>query len=386
MVTALNDKVIGIGNDMAHFARRHVAHRSDLLTVEGFPFDIWNAMAEQKLLGVGTSEYYGGTGGTYLAISVAGQALMRHGYNMGLSLSWLIHNVVSRFAIAGLGSDRQQEEYLPDLAEGIKTASIAISEPEARAHPKYLTTSASYKDGYFLLNGIKSFLTNGTIADFYVILAITGIENDRKRYSAFIVPRTTKGLSITKELHFDFLRPSPHCEITLTDCPVPTSNMLGEQGTAYATLAKPFREVEETCFMGPIVGGLERQLELLINLIRQSKISRTDQLKSSMGELRFHIDSLRVIAYEAARMLDSGIAHPEFPSLLLYFRNMSGRFQSFLKTIMTDWGIRKDRDLSIITNDLIHTIDIAKYVAQIKQQQLGETLLSERKIHDTNAK
>jgi hypothetical protein len=146
------------------------------------------------------------------------------------------------------------------------------------------------------------------------------------------------------------------------------------------------REVEETCFMGPIVGGLERQLELLINLIRQSKISRTDQLKSSIGELRFHIDSLRVIAYEAARMLDSGIAHPEFPSLLLYFRNMSGRFQSFLKTIMTDWGIRKDRDLSIITNDLIHTIDIAKYVAQIKQQQLGETLLSERKIHDTNAK
>jgi len=81
------------------------------------------------------------------------------------------------------------------------------------------------------------------------------------------------------------------------------------------------------------------------------------------------------MACEAANMLDSGIYHPEFLSLLLYFRNLSGHFQSFLKDTMAGAGIEDNSDLALITNDLIHAIDIARYVAVIKQKKLGEKLL-----------
>ena len=127
--------------------------------------------------------------------------------------------------------------------------------------------------------------------------------------------------------------------------------------------------------MGPIVGGMERQAEILISLIQEQKVKPSDELKKDLGELRSMIDTLRIMACEAANMLDSGIYHPEFLSLLLYFRNLSGQFQSFLKTTMSGAGIEENSDLALITNDLTHTIDIARYVAVIKQKKLGEKLL-----------
>jgi len=375
MATAKNEKLVILQERFADFARETIAPRTDLHTMEGFPNDIWQRMAGEKLLGLGISEKYGGLGGNYLFISMAGEAIVRHGHNLGLSLSWLIHQVVSRYFIGGFGNEKQREKYLPDLASGKITASIAISEPEAKAHPKYLKTSGYPRDGFYVLNGAKSFLTNGSIADLFIIFAITGVDDGRKQFTAFIVPKETEGLSITRELKFNFLKPSPHCEIKIENCSVPVSNILGDEGSAYEKMAKPFREIEEVCLMGPIVGGMERQLIILIDLIKEQNVKPSDDLKKDIGELRSIIDTLRIMACEAANMLDSGIYHPEFLSLLLYFRNLSGQFQSFLKTTMSGAGIEENSDLALITNDLIHTIDIARYVAVIKQKKLGEKLL-----------
>ncbi len=375
MATAKTEKLIILQERLADFARETIAPRTDLHTMEGFPNDIWQRMAGKKLLGLGISEKYGGLGGNYLSISMAGEAIVRHGHNLGFALSWLIHQVVSRYFIGGFGNETQHEKYLPDLASGKITASIAISEPEAGAHPKHLKTSGYPRNGLYVLNGVKSFLTNGSIANLFIIFAITGVDAGRKQFTAFIVPKETEGLSITKEIKLNFLRPSPHCEIKIEDCSVPVSNILGDEGSAYGKMAKPFREIEEVCLMGPIVGGMERQAEILISLIQEQKVKPSDELKKDLGELRSMIDTLRIMACEAANMLDSGIYHPEFLSLLLYFRNLSGQFQSFLKTTMSGAGIEETSDLALITNDLTHTIDIARYVAVIKQKKLGEKLL-----------
>jgi len=344
--------------------------------MEGFPFDIWQKMGNEGLMGLGVSEEYGGSGGTYLAISVAGEALVRRGYNMGLSLSWMINQVTSRYFIGEFGSEKQKEQYLPELARGHLTPSIAISEPESKAHPKYLKTSAVRKDDVYVINGHKSFLTNGSIADFYIVLAVTGVDNNnRKDFTSFIVPKDTDGVSITRKITFDFLRPSPHCEIALNNCRVPISSILGQEGSAFAMMAKPFREVEEVCLMGPTVGGMKRQMEILGTLIRNQDITVSEELKKDLGQLQSHLDMLRIGAYEAARMLDSGTDHPEFLSLLLAFRNLSGDFQGYLKAMMTASGIEESTDLKILTHDLINTINIARYVAVLKQKKLGESLL-----------
>lgn len=385
MATGIDKQLISLQDRVGRFAEQMIAPRDDLHTMDGFPFDIWRKMGDEGLMGLGVPEKYGGSGGSYLAISFAGEALVSRGYNMGLSLSWMINQVTSRYFIGEFGSEDQKERYLPELARGNLTPSIAISEPEAKAHPKYLKTSAIRKDDAYIINGHKSFLTNGSIADFYIVLAVTDIKNNnRKEFTSFIVPKDTDGVSITKKITFDFLRPSPHCEIALNHCSVLASSILGQKGNAYATMAKPFREVEEVCLMGPTVGGMKRQLEILGTLIRNQGITVSKELTKDLGQLQSHLDMLSIGAYEAARMLDSGTDHPEFLSLLLAFRNLSGDFQGYLKALMTTSEIKESEDLAILTHDLINTINIAQYVAVLKQQKLGESLLRKEINNDSS--
>ena len=98
------------------------------------------------------------------------------------------------------------------------TLSLAISEPGTGAHPKYLQTSASREGDDWVLTGEKSFLTNGPLAALFVVLAVSATEGDKKRLTAFLVPRETPGLSLTDPIHLDFLKPSPHCGIRLDAC------------------------------------------------------------------------------------------------------------------------------------------------------------------------
>ena len=384
MATAIKENLITIREQVAHFSEQNIACRGDLHTMDGFPFDIWHKMGQEKLLGLNLPEAYGGLGGNYLSTVVAGETLVRRGHNMGLALSWLVHLIVSRFLVMGFGNDEQKERYLRDLASGRITASLSASEKGIGAHPKQLKTSGNRQDDLFVLNGEKTYLTNGPIADLFIVLAITGVDADRNRFTSFIVPKETEGLSITRQIDFGFLQPSPHCEIKLNDCSVPVSNILGREGFAYEDMIGPFREKEETCLMGPTIGGMERQIELLLNLIRRQGVNSIDELKRDLGELRFFLDTLRIMAYEAGSMLDSGADHPEFVSLLLSFRNLSGHFQSLFKGIMSRPKVEEDSDLALITNDLVNTIGIAKYVAQIKQRKLGENMLSGRESHEVN--
>ncbi len=186
MATALTNELTALGHRVADFAQRHIALRNDLHTMEGFPHDIWRSMADAGLLGIGISQQYGGMGGRFLDITVAGEALTRSGHNMGISLSWMIHNVVSRYFIGEFGNNKQRDELLPLLAKGIKTASIAISEPDSMAHPKHLFTEGVRNDEDYVINGYKSFLTNGQIADLFIVLTITGYNCSKKQFTSFI--------------------------------------------------------------------------------------------------------------------------------------------------------------------------------------------------------
>ncbi len=140
-------------------------------------------------------------------------------------------------------------------------------------------------------------------------------------------------------------------------------------------MAKPFREIEEACLMGPIIGGMKWQIELFIDTIRDSKIVPSDELKGNLGELRHTIDTLQIIALEAASMLDSEVNHADFLSLLLSFRTIANRFQSLLKDLHSLLKIEENYKLAVVTKDLIQSINIANHVTTIKKQKMGEDLL-----------
>ena len=348
---------------------------SGLHEMDEFPVVLWRKMGAAGLLGLGLPPVYGGSGGDWLSIQAAGEAFVRKSGNMGMALSWLIHLIVARFALLGLGTKQQIEHWLPRLAKGEITASLAISEPGSGAHPKYLRTSAFREGDDWILTGEKSFLTNGPLAGLFVVFAITATEGDKKQFTAFLVPRETPGLSLTDPLELDFLKPSLHCGIRLDACRISSDQVLGNQGDAFERISKPFRDLEDVMLMGPVAGGMQVQMAALPVLIAGQGIGPTDDLKTALGELQFRLDALRILAYEAAAMLDSGRRHPEFPSLLLSFRSLAGQFQSRLAQVLDQSGIKTDPAWATLAKDLTMTLGVAGHVALIKQKKIGEAIL-----------
>lgn len=384
MATALSEKLISLRGRVAHFAQEYISCRDDLQSLDGIPKDLWDKMGEDNLLGLSLPTEYGGLGGNYLSMAVAGETLVRKGHNMGIAVSWLTHLNVARFLIMGFGSKTQLDLYLKGLAGGKKTACIAVSEPGRGAHPKYIETSGYRNGDFYILNGEKAYLTNGPMADLFIVIASTGIDEGRKRFSAFLIPKETTGLSLTKPMKFDFFRPSPHGGIKLSNCSVPASNILGEEGSAYEDMVKPFRDVEDALMMGPLVGAMGRQVELLLNLFEKNCVDITDELKKDMGDMQSIIHTLRIVAYEAASVLDSPVRHAEFYSLLISSRNLARQFQDLFEFVIKRAGIEQDNDLYVSSNDLVHGIDSGKRIALIKLKKLGERLLS-RKDSDEHA-
>ncbi|MCK9230545.1 MAG: acyl-CoA dehydrogenase family protein [Syntrophales bacterium] len=352
-----------------------------LITSEDFPRNLWSTMGQKGLLGLGIPEEYGGSGGTWITIQAVGESLVRGCSSIGLALSWLIHVLLSRFMIMGLGTRDQMDQWLPRLARGETTIALAISEPRVGSHPRHLRTFAAHEGTQWRLQGEKNYLSNGPLAGVFLVLAVSSGKGSAKGFTAFLAPRDTKGLRLTETIRSETLKPSILCGMKLESCVLPEDSVLGPPERAYDTVSKPFRDLEDTLLMGPVVGATAVQISRLAALIRNQEIERSDELKRGMGELQSHLDTLRVLAVEAAAMIDSSHRDREYHSTLLYFRRSVGHFQSTILRLIEQGHIETDEAFRTLTNDIAFTIGIARNVAMIRRQQMGEALLLEKDSH-----
>lgn len=375
MTVFFNKRLQLLSDRMATFASHAVASRTDLRRVEDFPCDLWKEFAREKLFGLALPRSCGGAGGAFLDLAVAGDALVYHGGNPGVALTWLMHEMTSRIFIAGSGSAAQKARYLPGMARGEITASLAVSEPGTGAHPKHLKTKAEKHGASYIINGEKAYLTNGPIADLYIVVAVTGESAGRKKFTSFLVPADTPGLSRTAPLVLPILRPSPHGGIILRDCEVPATSILGRKGRAYEDASVRFRTFEDVLGMAPGVGGFSRQIELAAEMIGSATPSPDDDTAMALGALRTFRDTMRVIAYTGARMLGARTTPVEAISLSVAFRKLAGESQETLARILAGKSLPADGELALLTADLTGMLAIAKNVAALRQKKLGASLI-----------
>ncbi len=368
---------------MAAFAEAEIARRTDLHQVAEFPRDIWAAMAGRGLLGIGIAdggqgEAKDGDSGGWQEISAAARALARAGGNLGMAMSWATHVVVSRLVIGGFGDARQRALLLPRLARGEITPCVAISEPGAGAHPKRLETRAEPADGGFALTGAKTYLTNGPIADLFVVLAITGEAAGRKQFSAFLVTRDNPGLALTATLPIDFLRPSPHCGIRLEGCRVPASAMLGPEGSAFEDIGMAMRSTEDVTSLGALTGALEHQIALLASLAAAvPAASPTEDFAAALGALAALPAGLGAIAERGAAALDAGRPAAELDQLSAAFRAMLRQTQEVFAAARGKSGIAEVPALDLATRDIVKTLGIAATAHRLRDAKRGRALLAE---------
>ena len=247
---------------VAAAAARLIRGRDDLRSRGDYPADLWRGLAEAGLLGLTVPGEHGGAGWDLERLAGGCRDMVRHGRSLGAMLAWKVHCTLSYFALARLGDGAQKREWLPRLARGETTLAAAISEPGAGAHPKYLKTQAErLPDGGWRLDGEKAWITNGPSAGLFVLVAITGVTDGRKRFGAFLVPADAPGLVRTEAGAVEFLRPTGHCGLSLRDVRLPDSARLAPDKDIWSAFARPLRNVEDLLKLGSQQGAMEALLD-----------------------------------------------------------------------------------------------------------------------------
>jgi alkylation response protein AidB-like acyl-CoA dehydrogenase len=350
------------------FAAENIATRYDLSNNEEFPYDLWEKMAQEGLFKIGIEKLYGGSGGGYLDMTEAAEVLVKNGYNMGIVTSWLYQQIVARFIIGGFGSKEQKSQFLPQMASGKLTASFAVSEPQRGAHPKYITTTASKDESVYVLNGEKTYLTNGPIAGLFIVIAVTE-EAEQKKFTAFLVPRQKTGLKVGPPLNLNFLKPSPHGSIVLNNCRLPDTAILGKEGTAYREMVIAFGEIEDIVMMGAVAGAMAAQLSLLTSAAGKNNIANTELLQHRLGAQDVALQAIRTIIYSAAQSLDRGDVHTV--SLAINFMDLTSEFQTNMDAIISKWNLQIDTRYSYLRSDLAAMMALKKKMTLLRQKKLG---------------
>jgi acyl-CoA dehydrogenase len=328
--------------------------------------DPFGPMAKAGLFQIGLP----GTGvlDSYRAIAAAEQAIATKTGLLGLASAFAGRQMVARFFIGGFANQEQRATWLPRVAAGEVCAVIAISEPGAGAHPKHLTTSAEPQGAGYIVRGRKAWVTNGPIADVFLVLAVTGIEEGRKRYGLFLIPKGTKGLSVKPMPALDALAPATHCELQLDGCEVPATARIGDVPDAYPAMALPFRDTEDTVGTANMSGLLSWLLEECAGRIEQ-----TEDNALRLGRLAGLVSLVHAASQFAVAALDGGGL--EIPAQVIGVRLLARQIVDEIRELLPQ-GAPADEAIAraLAAYDLLSSV--AREPRKVRQAWLGNSLWS----------
>src|SRR5688500_6132407 len=215
-----------------HFAETELApHSREWDEKQDFPREVFTKLGELGLMGAVWPTEYGGAGLSTLDYAIAMEELSR--VDAGVALSIAAHNSLCSGHIFLAGTEEQKKKYLVPLAKGEKVGCWGLTENSAGSDAGG-TKTTGVKDGdWWVLNGSKTFITNGRVADTAVVMAVTDRSKGKKGISAFIVERGTRGFRPGKKEDKLGVRSSDTSELVLEDCRVPAENLLGREGNGF---------------------------------------------------------------------------------------------------------------------------------------------------------
>jgi alkylation response protein AidB-like acyl-CoA dehydrogenase len=305
------DEQLEFRDTVLEFARRDLADAS--ADPDGpFSHEAWRRCADFGIQGLPVPEEHGGSGAAPSTVVLALEALGYACRNNGLLFSLNAQMWACEEPLAKFGSDDQKRRYLQGLCDGTTIAAHAMSEPASGSDAFALASSAvKTADGY-RLNGSKTFVTNGPVADLFLVFARTRPEGGFGGISAFLVERDTPGLEVGKPLGKMGLTASPMAELFLDDCLVPPSQLLGAEGAGMAVFTASMR-LERSCILATAVGAMQHQFEASRDYARERRqfgqpIGAFQAISHRLVEMRLRLDTARLMLYRLARLLDEGQA------------------------------------------------------------------------------
>ncbi len=272
-----------------------------------FPWDMVEEFRKAGFFSVYIPEEYGGTGGGILELVIVTEELSR--ICGGISLA-VAGTALGTFPILLSGTDEQKKRYLPDLVGGLKLAGFGLTEPDAGSDAGAIRTRAVRKGDRYILNGKKHFITNGSVAKIYTVIASTDPEKGSRGASAFIVEEGFPGFSYGKIEEKLGIRASKTSELIFEDCEVPVENRLGREGQGFIVTMRTLnrsRPGVAAQALGIAQGAYDLALEYTMQRQQFGKsISSFQGIQFMLADMATQIEAARALIYSVAKMIDSG--------------------------------------------------------------------------------
>ncbi|KAB2332482.1 acyl-CoA dehydrogenase [Bacillus mesophilum] len=294
------------------FARNEVAPTAaERDEEERFDREIFDKMAELGLTGIPWPEEYGGIGSDYLAYCIAVEELSRVCASTGVTLS--AHTSLAGWPIYTFGNEEQKQKYLKPMALGEKIGAYGLTEPGSGSDAGGMKTTARLEGDHYILNGSKIFITNGGIADIYVVFALTSPEEKQRGTTAFIVEADFEGFSVGKKEKKLGIRSSPTTEIMFEDCKVPIENVLGKVGEGFKIAMKTLdggRNGIAAQAVGIAQGALDAASDYAKERHQFGKpIAAQQGIGFKLADMATGIEAARLLTYQAAWLESAGLPY-----------------------------------------------------------------------------
>lgn len=273
-----------------------------------FPEHARSVFAENGLLNPLLPVEYGGVQTSLLVFSMILEAISR---SCASSALLLIAQADGTLPIIHGGSEALKEKYLNQLADDSKAlTALAATEPGAGSDLLSMSTKAVRKHDKYIVNGRKCFITNGSVADFFVLYAYTAPENKAKGISAFVVEKDFPGLSYGKNENKMGMRGSVNSELIFEDMEVPEENIIGQEGDGFANLMKTLSMSRLFCAaqaVGLAQGAVDASLRYAKERIQFGKpIAALAPIQFMISDMVAAVESARLLTYRAASLFDEG--------------------------------------------------------------------------------
>jgi len=274
-----------------------------------FPAESIKRMAELGLMGIPFPEKYGGSGGGTIQFTIATEEISRVCASTGVI--YLVTAGLAGKPIYQFGNEEQRQRFVVPIAKGEKLACFALTEANAGSDVAALETSATRRNGGYVLNGIKLFITNGAEADITLVFATIDKSLRHRGITAFVVEKGTPGFSVGKLEHKLGIRASSTAELVFDDCFVPEANRLGDEGIGFRialeaidssriSIAAQALGIAQGAFDKALAYAKERQQfgQPIINF---------QAIQWMLADMATQIDAARLLVYRAAYLEDKGL-------------------------------------------------------------------------------
>ncbi len=271
-----------------------------------FPVEILPKLAEMGLMGILFPEQYGGAGLGYIEYATAIEELSRVDGSVGLFVA--AHNSLCSNHIYKFATEEQRRKYLVPLAEGKKLGAWSLTEPEAGSDAGGTRTTAVRTGNQWVLNGAKTFTTNGHYADICVAMAVTDKSKESHGISAFILEKGMPGFRPGKKENKLGMRASDTSEVIFTDCHVPTENLLGPEGEGF-TGSLQVLDGGRISIAALALGMAQGALDASTKYAKQRKqfgrtISEFQAIQFKLADMATEVEAARLLVYQAAWLAD----------------------------------------------------------------------------------